>query len=129
MQHVRDGEVLAGEIIANASAANQSKKRGNKPGCKRPRFARAFTGIADDDVLLTKEEVGIYFGGPARPLDLATIYRGAAQGRYPLPVQIGPNTVRWLLSECREARRKLMDARGKVPAATQQGDAGPAGSA
>jgi predicted DNA-binding transcriptional regulator AlpA len=70
-------------------------------------------------VLLTATEVGEFFGGPGRPLDLATIYRGGAAGRYPLPVRVGPNSVRWLRSECRAARQKMLDARPALPSAEQ----------
>jgi predicted DNA-binding transcriptional regulator AlpA len=97
------------EAVADQTGA---RKRGNKKGGKRPRVARPLTGIADDDVLLTAEEVRTFFGGPGRPLDLATIYRGAAKSIYPLPIQIGPRCVRWLRSECRAARQKMIDARG-----------------
>jgi predicted DNA-binding transcriptional regulator AlpA len=27
---------------------------------------------------------------------------------------IGPNSVRWLLSECREVRQRMIDTRGKA---------------
>jgi hypothetical protein len=103
---------------------DQPRRPGRKAGTPRPQRARPLTVIADDDVLLTSEEVRVFFGGPARPLDLATIYRGAAQGRYPLPIKIGPNTVRWLQSECRAARQRLIDARGQpTPPPSERDDA------
>jgi predicted DNA-binding transcriptional regulator AlpA len=95
-----------------AAGSAQPQKRGRKGGGKWRR-ARPLRTIAEDDVLLTADEVRVFFGGPTRPLDLATIYRGAAYGRYPLPVQIGPNSVRWLRSECRAAMQRLLDARGR----------------
>jgi Prophage CP4-57 regulatory protein (AlpA) len=124
MQEVSDHEAVAGAIVAKATAATEPRKRGNKKGGPRPSVARPFPGIADDDVLLTSHEVGIFFGGPGRPLDLATIYRGAAKGIYPLPVQIGPRSVRWLRSECRTARQRFIDARGKPPEPKASSDAG-----
>jgi predicted DNA-binding transcriptional regulator AlpA len=114
---------LADKIVAAATAA-QPKKRGNKKGRARPSIAREFPGIADDDVLLTADEVAVYFGGPGRPLDLATIYRHAAQGLIPLPVKVGPRSVRWLRSECREKRRAMIDARGQATAPAPQAPAG-----
>ena len=114
MEEVLNERVAAG-IAAKATAAAPQKKRGLKPGCKRPRIARALTSITDDDVLLTADEVRVLFGGPSRPLALATVYRGIADGRYPRPVWVGPNSVRWLRSECRQARQRLMEARGKFP--------------
>jgi predicted DNA-binding transcriptional regulator AlpA len=113
MSDIDDG-AAASETTAKGAATATPKKRGNKKGAPRPRVARPFPGIADDDVLLTAQEVGAYFGGPARPFDIATIYRGAAKGIYPLPVQIGPKAVRWLRSECRTAREKMIAARGKA---------------
>jgi predicted DNA-binding transcriptional regulator AlpA len=111
-------------IPSKEEPAPPPTKRGRKPGSKHPRRARALTSISEDDVLLTSEEVRVFFGGPSRPLDLATIYRGGAQGRYPLPIQIGPNSVRWLLSECRASRQRMLAARGQpaepqAPAGTE----------
>jgi predicted DNA-binding transcriptional regulator AlpA len=104
------------EAAPDKAAPAPLKRRGNKRGAPRPSIARDFPGIADDDVLLTAAEVGVFFGGVARPLDLSTIYRHAAQGLVPLPVKVGPRSVRWLRSECRAAREKMTAAR---PAAAQ----------
>jgi hypothetical protein len=70
----------------------------------------------DDDVLLSQTETRTFFGGEHRPIHYSTLYRGIAAGRYPPPVRVGPNSVRWLLSECRTARQKMMEARGRVDA-------------
>jgi hypothetical protein len=90
-------------------------KRGRKPGSKlTKRPARPIPSVADDEVMLTGPETCIFFSGPGRPMHLATLYRGVAEGRYPPPVMIGPNSVRWLLSECREVRQRMIDTRGKA---------------
>jgi len=54
-----------------------------------------------DDTLLDIDEVCAFFGG-IRPLQPATIYRGLGV-RYPHPVKVGPNSNRWLRSECQAA--------------------------
>lgn len=68
-------------------------------------------GMTDDEVMMTAAATCRFFGGPERPIHIATLYRGIAAGRYPPPVMIGPNSARWLLSECRKARQKAIDAR------------------
>jgi hypothetical protein len=91
-----------------------SSKRGVKPGSKRSRAARPLPqAVADDDVMLTMAETQVFFGGPTRPIHSSTLYRGVANGVFPRPVWIGPNSVRWLKSECVQARQKLIDGRGK----------------
>jgi predicted DNA-binding transcriptional regulator AlpA len=56
--------------------------------------------LADPEAeqLLDIDEVCAFFGG-TRPLHPATIYRGAGT-IYPRPIKVGPNTSRWLRSEC-----------------------------
>ena len=71
------------------------------------------SSLSDDEVLLTTKEACILFGGPSRPIHPATLYRNLG-GRYPRPVLIGANSVRWLRSECREALQRMMDARDKA---------------
>jgi len=46
--------------------------------------------------LLTRDETCEFFGG----IHYATLYRGVAEGRYPAPIHIGPNTSRWVEAEC-----------------------------
>jgi hypothetical protein len=102
-------------LAAAAGLHTPSAKRGVKRGSKRSRAARALPdAVADDDVMLTMVETQVFFGGPGRPIHSSTLYRGIANGLYPRPVWIGPNSVRWLLSECREARQRMIDARGKA---------------
>ena len=59
-----------------------------------------------------------FFGGD-KPIHAATLYRGIAAGRYPPPVHIGPNTSRWVSSECHAARQKLIEGRREPMSVTQ----------
>ena len=70
-----------------------------------------------DDELMTMDEVLRFFGGRERPIHHTTLYRGMRDGRYPQQIHIGPQTVRWLRSECVAARQRLIDARdgGSTP--------------
>ena len=63
---------------------------------------------------MTLKEVCRFFGGSA-PLHPATIYRGIGL-RYPQPVKIGPNSNRWLRTECEAALIALTDERRSWPA-------------
>jgi predicted DNA-binding transcriptional regulator AlpA len=102
-------------LAAAAGILKPSAKRGVKRGSKRSRAARPISGaLADDEVMLTMEETQVFFGGPTRPIHSSTLYRGVANGVFPRPVWIGPNSVRWLKSECVQARQKLIDGRGKL---------------
>jgi predicted DNA-binding transcriptional regulator AlpA len=56
-------------------------------------------------------EVCEWFGGPARPIDPATLYRGIRLGRYPAPIKIGPGSSRWLRSECEAVLASMVEAR------------------
>ncbi len=60
--------------------------------------------------LLDRTEVCGFFGG-TKPIDPATLYRGIRKGRYPRPVRIGPNSSRWLRSECETALRAMVEGR------------------
>jgi predicted DNA-binding transcriptional regulator AlpA len=66
------------------------------------------TSAASED-LLDIDEVCVFFGG-TKPLNPSTIYRGLGK-RYPYPVKVGPNTNRWLRSECEAAKREMVAAR------------------
>jgi predicted DNA-binding transcriptional regulator AlpA len=91
------------------------RRRGVKPGAKRGQLARELCGaLLDDDVMLTAAETCRFFGGPTKPISTATLYRNAGT-RYPLPVRIGANAVRWLRSECLAARQRMIDQRGMAP--------------
>lgn len=56
--------------------------------------------------LLDCKSVCELFGG----IHPATLYRGIRKGRYPPPIHVGPNTSRWVRSEC-EAALAAMIAR------------------
>jgi predicted DNA-binding transcriptional regulator AlpA len=62
--------------------------------------------VMPSDELLDCDTVCRLFGS----IHSATLYRGIAAGRYPAPIKIGPNTSRWLRSEC-EAALAAMIAR------------------
>jgi predicted DNA-binding transcriptional regulator AlpA len=62
--------------------------------------------------LLDRDAVCAFFGG-TRPIDAATLYRGASNGRYPRPVKVGPGSSRWLRSECEAALQAMVDGRAR----------------
>ncbi len=78
---------------------------------RQPRSCLKVPMPMHDDVMMSLSETCVFFGGPDRPIHYSTLYRGIAAGRYPEGVRVGPNSVRWLRSECREARQKLIEAR------------------
>jgi predicted DNA-binding transcriptional regulator AlpA len=51
-----------------------------------------------------------FFGG----IDVSTLYRGIRSGRYPRPVYVSDNVVRWLAGECEAALERMIAARGKT---------------
>jgi predicted DNA-binding transcriptional regulator AlpA len=57
--------------------------------------------------LLDCQATRCFFGG----IHASTLYRGIAAGRYPRPIHVGPNTSRWLRSECEAALRAMIEAR------------------
>jgi predicted DNA-binding transcriptional regulator AlpA len=59
------------------------------------------------DELLDLKAVCAFFGG----IDPSTAYRNIKRGLYPKPVKVGPNTSRWLRSECEAALRAMIDGR------------------
>jgi predicted DNA-binding transcriptional regulator AlpA len=61
----------------------------------------------DDFELWSIETVCRYFGG-TKPLNPSSIYRGIKLGIYPPSRKVGPNSRRWLPSECRAARNALL---------------------
>ena len=60
--------------------------------------------------LWNRETVCAFFGGD-RPLNHATLYRGIASGRFPRPVNISANLVRWVADECRAALAAIIARR------------------
>jgi len=60
-----------------------------------------------------------FFGG-SKPIHVSTLYRGVHSGRYPPPMNISGNAVRWLGHECRAARQRMRDERGKRSDSTRR---------
>ncbi len=73
--------------------------------CEEPRATSHTTDLFD------LKAVCRFFGGHDKPIHPATIYRGAASGRYPKPIKVGPNTSRWLRSECEAALQTMIAGR------------------
>jgi predicted DNA-binding transcriptional regulator AlpA len=64
-----------------------------------------------------------FFGG-SRPLHVSTLYRGMHNGRYPRPVYVSGNSVRWIRSECEAAAQRMLDARDEPKPPTGRGQPG-----
>jgi predicted DNA-binding transcriptional regulator AlpA len=60
-----------------------------------------------DNALLDKQATCAFFGG----INPVTLHRGIAAGRYPKPIRVGPNSPRWLRSECEAALNAMIAAR------------------
>jgi predicted DNA-binding transcriptional regulator AlpA len=58
--------------------------------------------MQSNDEMMTLNATCAFFGGD-KPIHYSTLYRGIAAGRYPKPVHIGPNSARWIKSECLKA--------------------------
>jgi predicted DNA-binding transcriptional regulator AlpA len=69
------------------------------------------TSTEPDDELWDRQKVLEYFGG-TKPIHLSTLYRGVNDGRYPPPISVSANVVRWIPCECRAARQRMIAARG-----------------
>jgi hypothetical protein len=66
-----------------------------------------------DDELWDSGEVCAYFGGGStKPISIATLYRGIGKV-YPPPINVSQNVVRWVPRECRAARQRMIEERGK----------------
>jgi hypothetical protein len=65
-----------------------------------------------DDELWDSREACRYFGGGTRPISIATLYRNVGK-IYPPPINVSPNVVRWVPSECRQARKRMLAARNR----------------
>jgi predicted DNA-binding transcriptional regulator AlpA len=50
-----------------------------------------------------------FFGG----IDVSTLYRGVRSGRYPRPINVSDNIVRWLADECQAALDRMISDRDK----------------
>src|SRR5215470_6519859 len=64
-----------------------------------------------DDEMMPLDATLRFWGVHDKPIHYSTLYRGIAAGRYPKPIHVGPNTVRWVRTECEAARKKMMEER------------------
>jgi predicted DNA-binding transcriptional regulator AlpA len=71
--------------------------------------------VIDDEEWLDTTATCRFFGG-TKPIHPATLWRGVKAGRYPKPVKLGPNSNRWVRSECKAARAALIAAREQAAA-------------
>ena len=69
---------------------------------------------------LDRPSVLKFFGG-SRPLNVSTLYRGLRSGRYPKPVHVSGNSVRWVRSECEAAAQRMLAARDEPKPPTKRG--------
>jgi predicted DNA-binding transcriptional regulator AlpA len=58
-----------------------------------------------------------FFGG----IDVSTLYRGVRSGRYPRPVNVSSNVVRWLADECESALARMIAERDEPKPPTRRG--------
>ena len=58
-----------------------------------------------------------FFGG----IDVSTLYRGIHSGRYPRPVNVSNNVVRWLADECEAALDRMIAARNEPKPSERRG--------
>ncbi len=80
---------------------------------------KTITPAEDDDVhvvpppnieLWNATTVRAFFGGD-KPLNMATLYRGVHSGRFPKPINVSANLVRWIASECRATLSNIIERR------------------
>lgn len=69
--------------------------------------------VASPSDLLDLRAVCQFFGG-TKPINAATLYRGIKRVRYPAPIHVGPNTSRWLRSECEAALQAMIAGRARA---------------
>jgi predicted DNA-binding transcriptional regulator AlpA len=73
-----------------------------------------------DIELWAAEHVCAFFGGD-KPIHIATLYRGIDTGRYPRPINVADNVVRWIGAECREALAQIIARRNAGERTTPRG--------
>jgi hypothetical protein len=81
--------------------------RKRKTSARSRGLAPAYVPPPGEDVPLTIPEACVFFGGPGRPISLATYYRGANRGTYPKPFNPSPGISRVMKSACESARAAL----------------------
>jgi predicted DNA-binding transcriptional regulator AlpA len=67
----------------------------------------------DDEFVDTKTACAII--GGSKPVHPAALWRGVRDGRYPKPVHIGPNSVRFIKRELRAAKEAMIAERDAAP--------------
>jgi predicted DNA-binding transcriptional regulator AlpA len=65
--------------------------------------------VPDNPRLWDRNTTRAFFGG----IDVSTLYRGMAKGRYPRPVFVSANVVRWLADECETALDRMIAERNE----------------
>ncbi|UFW91541.1 hypothetical protein BjapCC829_46925 (plasmid) [Bradyrhizobium barranii] len=74
----------------------------------KPRRVRTSEKVRQSNPRLwDSETTRAFFGG----IDISTLYRGMAAGRYPRPVLVSEHVARWLAEECEAALERLIAAR------------------
>ena len=74
------------------------------PDQQAPYGGEAPTASAPEPIELWERATVLKFFGGDKPLHISTLYRGVHTGRYPRPVYVSDNSVRWVGHECRAAR-------------------------
>jgi predicted DNA-binding transcriptional regulator AlpA len=69
--------------------------------------ATAKSASPENPRLWDREMTRAFFGG----IDVSTLYRGVHAGRYPRPVNVSNNVVRWLAEECEATLDRMIAAR------------------
>jgi hypothetical protein len=94
----------------------QQKKEAAAKKARPPRRKRSIAELvsimgalanAPDDFPMDLEITCVFFGG-SRPIDPATLYRRVKEGRVPPPDKAGPNSSRWTLGKCRDAKVRMI---------------------
>ncbi len=63
-----------------------------------------------DEEHLDQYEACRFIGG-SKPINPATLWRGVKAGRFPKPIKIGPQSVRWRRSELKAAIDRMIAER------------------
>ena len=78
------------------------------PGAKRAAKPRTSEKVRQGNPRLwDSETTRAFFGG----IDISTLYRGMAAGRYPRPVLVSEHVARWLAEECETCLERLIAKR------------------
>ena len=78
------------------------------PGIQSP-AATAKSAAPENPRLWDRDMTCAFFGG----IDVSTLYRGVHSGRYPRPVNVSANVVRWLADECEATLDRMIAERNE----------------